>query len=129
MSSQIDNTEADEARGGEAINFARSISSRVNGRIPLLFGSARIEFIGIGILLALTSILWFVMGDVLRSPEDLPGTDTYWHLTLIDDAFDRVQNGQPIGPVSESINAGYPFIYDTDLTYPTHSSLTGLRSG
>jgi len=58
------------------------------------------------------------MGDLVRNYSDLPGTDTYWHVTLADEAFDRFTAGQPIGPISESINAGTPYLYDTGGTYP-----------
>ena len=69
-------------------------------------------------MLLLVLGLTCVMGDVLLDPGNLPGTDTYWHVTLIDEATDRLKSGQPIGPISESINAGHSYLYDTGSTYP-----------
>ena len=65
-------------------------------------------------MLGLTLVLTFVMGDVLLDPHNLPGTDTYWHVSLIDEAIDRFQAGQPIGPIAELVDAGRSYLYDTD---------------
>jgi hypothetical protein len=73
---------------------------------------------GVLIAVLLTYALWSTMGDLVRNYSDLPGTDTYWHVTLAGEAFDRFTAGQPIGPISESINAGTSYLYDTGGTYP-----------
>jgi len=62
--------------------------------------------------------LWFTVGDLMANPDNIPGFDTYWHITLIDEASDRLLAGEAIGPISESLNAGRPYLYDTDATYP-----------
>ncbi|MDG0868200.1 hypothetical protein, partial [Candidatus Lucifugimonas marina] len=71
-------------------------------------------------------ILFFVLGDIVGKPNNLPGTDTYWHVTLIDEAHDRLIAGEPIGPISESINGGITYLYDTDTTYPQFTYLVSL---
>ncbi|MDG0868197.1 hypothetical protein, partial [Candidatus Lucifugimonas marina] len=71
-------------------------------------------------------ILFFVLGDIVGKPNRLPGTDSYWHVTLIDEAYDRFTAGESIGPIAESINAGYPFIFDTDSSYPQFAYMTSL---
>ncbi len=69
------------------------------------------------VLLLSLSLVW-MMGDVILDPANIPGTDTYFHITLIDEARDRILAGQPIGPISESINGGRAYLYGTDSTYP-----------
>ena len=64
------------------------------------------------------AVLFAVMGDVIRDPDNVPGTDSYWHITLIDEAYDRFSAGQPIGPIAETINLGIPYLYGTGSTYP-----------
>lgn len=87
----------------------------------------------IAIPLVILVVTWMVLGDLMRNPDHLPGTDTYWHVTLIDEAIDRFKAGEPIGPISESINAGQPYLYDTDTTYPQFaywvSIITGVLAG
>jgi hypothetical protein len=68
--------------------------------------------------IALILVAWLVIGDLARDPDSLPGIDTYWHVTLIDEAMDRVRSGEPVGPISETINAGRPYLYDTGTSYP-----------
>jgi hypothetical protein len=70
--------------------------------------------------------LYFVLGDIVSKPNQLPGTDTYWHVTLIDEAYDRFKGDGQDGPISESINAGLPYLYDTDGTYPQFVYVTSL---
>jgi uncharacterized membrane protein len=59
----------------------------------------------------------------------LSGTDTYWHTTLIDEAIERAKNGDPIGPLAESINGGFPYMYDTGRSYPQFSYWVGVAVG
>jgi xanthosine utilization system XapX-like protein len=70
--------------------------------------------------------LYFVLGDIVGKPYNLPGTDTYWHVTLIDEAYERLKAGEPIGPIAESINAGHAYLYDTDTTYPQFVYITSI---
>jgi xanthosine utilization system XapX-like protein len=70
--------------------------------------------------------LYFVLGDIVGKPYNLPGTDTYWHVTLIDEASDRLLAGEPIGSISESINGGIPYLYDTDSSYPQFAYIISI---
>ena len=72
-------------------------------------------------VVGMTIVLAAVMGDVILNSDALPGTDTYFHLTLIDEAVERLKTGQPAGPIAESINGGRPYLYDTGTTYPYFS--------
>ena len=66
----------------------------------------------------LVLLAWLVVGDIIGEPSRLPGIDTYWHVTLIDEGADRLSAGQPIGPIAETINAGRSYMYDTNSAYP-----------
>ena len=126
MSSRTENTESIEDVNG-------IIKTGVDTRTPVghRLGSKRAEFVrkelpGFIVAVVLVILLWQVMGDVVREYQNLPGTDTYWHTTLIDEASDRLKNGQPIGPISESINVGIPYLYDTGSTYPQAAYWVGI---
>jgi hypothetical protein len=91
--------------------LAKISSKRVSFRGKWLLSNLAIPFL-------LLFALYFVLGDIVGKPYNLPGTDTYWHVTLIDEAHDRLMAGEPLGPISETINGGVPYLYDTDTTYP-----------
>jgi xanthosine utilization system XapX-like protein len=94
--------------------------------------SKRISFRGnwllsnLAIPLLLLFALYFVLGDVVGKPYNLPGTDTYWHVTLIDEAHDRLMAGEPVGPIAESVNAGLAYLYDADSVYPEFAYLFSI---
>lgn len=90
--------------------------------IPFLIKN-RYSIIAVALL---TLVLFWVMSDVLFKPNIVPGTDSYWHIALIDEAFDRFSTGQPIGPISETVNGGRPYLYGTGTTYPQFSYWVGL---
>jgi hypothetical protein len=75
------------------------------------------------------TILSIAIGDLIINPDHLPGTDTYFHVALIDEAQDRFRAGEPIGPVAEAIDGGRPYLYDTDNTYPQFSYVLSLIFG
>ncbi|MBN4064767.1 hypothetical protein JYU04_03420 [Dehalococcoides mccartyi] len=68
-------------------------------------------------------------GDLVTTTDRLPGTDTYFHVTLIDEAVDRFNANQPIGPIAETMNGGRAYLYDTDTTYPQFTYLVSLLVG
>ncbi|NQW21511.1 MAG: hypothetical protein HQ477_12465 [Chloroflexi bacterium] len=83
--------------------------------------------------LGMILLAWVTVGDLATHPDNIPGIDTYWHITLIDEATDRFLAGEPMGPISETINAGLPYLYDTGSVYPEFvywvSILVALASG
>jgi hypothetical protein len=99
--------------------LAKISSKRVSFRGKWLLSNLAIPFL-------LLFALYFVLGDIVGKPHNLPGTDTYWHVALVDEAHDRFAAGDPIGPIAESINAGHPYLYDTDTNYPQFVYLASL---
>ena len=125
MSSNSDNAETIKAPRDGVNPTTASYVSRVV-RLSRLFNRiAGSKLLGVVVALILTYVLWNVMGDVVLDYEDLPGTDTYWHTTLIDEAADRVLDGNPVGPIAETINGGYPYLYGTDTVYPQFAYWVG----
>jgi len=61
---------------------------------------------------------WYAVGDLMSNPLNLPGFDTYWHVTFIDEGMSRFRANQPIGPIAESISGGSQYLYDTNSSYP-----------
>jgi hypothetical protein len=129
MSSRSGNAEPIEGafdRGtqvaSEKISGERSYYSSL-----LKFGRSELLTLGMAFFLALT--LWYVMGDTVRDHGNLAGTDTYWHVTLVDEALQRYENGESAGPISESINAGTPYLFDTGASYPQFSYWTAVVLG
>jgi hypothetical protein len=126
MSSRIDNPEIIEAALDSYSDAVGSGSTSNSKYISNLAGFIRTERFGIAVILLIVLSTWYVMGDVVRDPSNLAGTDTYWHTTLIDEAVDRINRGDSVGPISESINAGTPYLYDTGSVYPEFSYWTAI---
>ena len=127
MSRRIDNPRSFEASIGAELAIPVEPAPGFSRSISRFLSYAWGELLAVVVALGLLLLLWHMMGDMVRDPENLAGTDTYWHVTLADEALDRFRSGQPIGPVSETINAGTPYLYDTGATYPqfTYWSLVG----
>jgi hypothetical protein len=126
MSNRIDNAQSLRTSTDAELTIPVELSTGPPRSFSRLFSYARGEWIAVIAAFGLISLLWYVMGDVVRDSNNLAGTDTYWHTTLIDEAVDRFNRGDSVGPISESINAGTPYLYDTGSVYPEFSYWTAI---
>ena len=87
MSSRLGNAET----LGTAPDWSNPISDaeisgigRINSAITRFMRSEGSTLVA---ALILTLGRWYVMGDVVRDHDNLAGTDTYWHVILVDEAL------------------------------------------
>lgn len=97
----------------------RIIAAKLQAKIQAGRTMTRQQFLSnTGLPILLLILAWITVGDLATNPNHLPGIDTYWHVTLIDEGADRIRDGEPLVPISETINAGTRYLFDTDGTYP-----------